>query len=89
MRKAIVDKGKFWQLSPAANDIFKYLDENAETSLVPWGFDSGDISEDLMSSSASFSFTSLAGWGQDKLRIQATLQADGSWALRHTITRAA
>jgi hypothetical protein len=85
----ITDKGKFWQLSPAATKIFQYVAATPEISQSPWGFDSGNIADDLNSSHAGFSCVTVSGWGRDKLFVQATRQVDGSWSIHHTITRAA
>lgn len=79
----------FWQLSPAAAEIFAYLKENAEVTLMPWGFDNGGVSNDRRSTHANFSCVALSGWGKDELTISAALASDGSWQMKHAIKRAA
>lgn len=83
------DEDKFWRISPAAAaEIFAYLKENADTSVMPWGFDNGYVSGDRRSTNAIFSCVALSGWGKDELTISATLANDGSWQLKHAIKRA-
>lgn len=89
MHIPIKDKSEFWNTSPAANEIFTYVEEELEISQSPWGFDSGNISEDLNSTWANFSCRSASGWGNDKLTVTAIKQADGSWLLSHKVQHAA
>jgi hypothetical protein len=85
----IPNEDRFWQLSPAAAEVFAYLKENAETALMPWGFDNGGVSNDLRSTHANFSCVALSGWDKEKLTISAALTSDGSWQLKHAIKHAA
>lgn len=88
MNIPITDKSEFWNTSPAANEIFTYVREEPEISKSPWGFDRGNVSEDLNTTWASFSCRAVSGWGDDKLTVKATKQADGSWSLSHEVQRA-
>ena len=88
MHTPITEKRKFWQLAPAANEIFSYVQDEPEISQRPWGFDYGNISNDLSSVWASFSCVSVSGWGKDALTISATKQADGAWVLSHRVVYA-
>lgn len=83
-----LDEHEFWNSSPAASEIFKYLDKILETDGGAWGFDKGSIGSDLKTSYALFSCTALNGWGKDKLTISATLQPTGVWKLTHKLQRA-
>lgn len=87
MNSFALDEGKFWQLSPAAAEIFEYLRENAEASSSPFGFDRGSVSADRRATHASFSCVAASGWGNDELTISANLTDDGSWQLNHSIKR--
>ncbi len=88
MHTPIKDKSKFWQVAPAADEIFRYIKQAPEIAESPWGFDSGNMSEDLSTVWASFSCVAVSGWGNDSLSVTATKQADGSWLLSHRVTRA-
>lgn len=88
MHTPITDESKFWQIAPAADLIFKYIDENSEISRSPWGFDNGNYSEDLSSVWASFSCVAVSGWGKDKLSISANKNSDGQWIMSHRVSRA-
>ena len=81
------DESKFWHISPAAEAIFNYLENNEEIKGSPWGFDRGFISKDFSISSAYFSCASVSGWGKDKLHIAAKKNVSGTWELSHTIER--
>ncbi|MDP1928912.1 MAG: hypothetical protein Q8K62_10425 [Thiobacillus sp.] len=85
----VPNEDRFWQLSPAAAEIFAYLRENTEVAAMPWGFDSGGVSNDRRSTHANFSCGALSGWGKDELTVSAALADDGSWQLKHAIKRAA
>lgn len=85
MREMGLNKDKFWQVSPAAAEIFEYIRSNKELKSTPWGFDIGGVSEDRQSTYASFSCTSSSGWGKDELTVFASLAKDGTWTLKHTI----
>ena len=89
MHSPITDKSKFWQVAPGANEIFRYAKEAPEIAESPWGFDRGNMSEDLSKVWASFSCGSVSGWGKATLTITAEKQSDGSWSLSHQVTRAA
>jgi len=89
MHSPISDKSKFWQVAPAADEIFRYAKEAPEISQSPWGFDRGNMSDDLSRVWASFSCVAVSGWGKDILTITAEKHADGSWSLSHQVTRAA
>lgn len=84
----VLSEDKFWQLSPAASEIFAYLKENTEVALMPWGFDNGGVSNERNSTHANFSCIALSGWGKDELTISAVLSSDGSWKMTHAIKRA-
>lgn len=83
------DEHKFWQLTQAAAEIFKYRREHTETKDGPWGFDRGGVSDDKTSAYTLFSHVALTGWGKDELTISAKHQPDGSWKVSHVIKRAA
>lgn len=85
--RATSDKSKFFKISPVAADIFAYLRENSEVAETPWVFDKGYVSDDGRSTSASFWFGALSGWGKDELSISASRNEDGSWHIRHVIKR--
>jgi hypothetical protein len=87
--QAVPNEDKFWQLSPAAAEIFAYLKENADVPPMPWGFDNGSVSNDRRSTHANFSCVALSGWGKDELTILAALASDGSSQMKHAIKRAA
>jgi hypothetical protein len=89
MHTPITDESKFWQLAPGAEEIFRYAKENPEISQSPWGFDRGNMSDDLSKVWASFSCTSVSGWGKDSMTVTASKQDDGSWCLSHQVARAA
>ena len=89
MHTPITDKSKFWQAAPAATEIFHYVEQEPEISQSPWGFDRGNMSDDLTKVWASFSCVSVNGWGKDTLSVTATKQSDGSWSLSHQVARAA
>lgn len=85
----VPNEDKFWQVSPAAAEIFAYLKESEDVALMPWGFDNGGVSNDRRSTYANFSCVALSGWGKDELTISAALASDGSWQLKHAIKNAA
>ena len=81
------DKSKFFQISPAAAEIFDYLHENPEVSEQSWEFEKGYVSENWPTTSADFWWGARSGWGKDKLTISASKNEDGSWNISHTIKR--
>jgi hypothetical protein len=83
------DKSKFFQISPAAAEIFDYLRENPEVAEQSWEFDKGFVSGVGLHTytSADFWFGALSGWGKDKLTISASKNEDGSWQINHKIER--
>ena len=88
MHIPVTDKSKFWDLSPAASEIFRYVEENPVISESPWGFDVGNVSDDNNSSYASFSCVAISGWGKDRLTVSASKQSNGAWLLSHRVERA-
>lgn len=82
------DESKFWDISPAAAEIFGYLETNKEISESPWGFDRGMINRYFSISSANFSCRSTSGWGKNELVITAKKTEDGVWEISHSIVRA-
>jgi hypothetical protein len=89
MRTPITDKSKFWQVAPAADEIFRYVREAPEISESPWGFDRGNMSDDLSKVWASFSCVAVSGLGNDTLSVTATKQPNGSWVFSHQVARVA
>ena len=89
MHLPIRDESKFWQVAPAANEIFRYVKDEPSIAASAWGFDSGNISKELDRVWASFSCVAVSGWGKDKLSVTAVKQPDGSWSLSHQVARAA
>ena len=87
MQSSIKDKHKFWQIAPAADEIFRYVKETPEISQTSWSFDCSTISDDLNSIEASFSFGSVTGFGNDKLHVIASRTPNGPWVLRHSLAR--
>ena len=87
MNSPIKDKSKFWQVAPAADEIFSYVKSKPEISNSPWGFDSGNMSDNLDQVWASFSCMAISGWGNDKLTVTAKKQMDKTWTISHNVTR--
>ena len=88
MNSPIKEKSKFWQIAPAANEIFSCVDSEPEISNSPWGFDSGNMTENLDKVWASFSCIAVSGWGNDKLTVTATKKTNDTWSILHSVTRA-
>jgi len=82
------DETRFWQWSPAAAKVFGYRRQQPALGDMPWGFDRGGISDDRKSTWAEFSCVSVTGRGKDELVITAVAKEDGTWTVKHTITRA-
>lgn len=80
-----LDEDRFWSASPAAAEIFAYRREHPELQAMPWGFASGNVTEDNLSTWAIFECVSVSGWGKDKLTISAVRQPDATWKLTHTV----
>ena len=88
MSKLNLDENNFWKLSPAAAKIFAYRRDNPDVNTMPWGFDCGGVSDDRRSTWASFSCVALSGWGKDELTINALMNEDCSWQIKHAIKKA-
>ena len=78
----VTDEHAFWDLTDAAEAIFKY---HRETPDLFGGFDRGGVSTDGGAAYAQFSSVRPLGWGDDELVISATKTPGGDWEVKHTI----
>jgi hypothetical protein len=78
----VTDEHAFWNLTDAAEAIFKY---HRETPALFGEFDRGGVSTDGGAAYAQFSSVALSGWGNDELVISATKTTGGDWKVKHTI----
>ena len=87
----VTDEHKFWDLTSAAEHMFAYLRESIVelTGTSAWSFDRGNVSSNGDSAYAQFSCVGGSGLRTNKLVISAIKQPDGTWAVAHTVERAA
>jgi hypothetical protein len=90
-----LNEDQFWNLSPAASEIFRHVETHPDLNERPWRFHGksgfvtiGRTFVTIGRTGATFSCVSASGRSTDTVFVSAELESDGSWIVEHRIKRA-
>lgn len=79
----VATQDRFWNLAPAADRIFSYVQSDPTLCTMPFDFDYGLV--DAPSSRAVAKFSCAGRSGPAVVWVTAATQINGSWLMSHSL----
>lgn len=81
----VATRDRFWNLAPAADRIFNYVQNDPSLRGMPFDFDYGLVDGPSSRAVAKFSCAGSTGSRPAVVWVTAATQANGSWLMSHSL----